>query len=202
MNNEVKKGRPKTFNTEHANKIAMEIYWEEGIENVSLNEICRKIGESKPSVYREYGGEQGLQLAAFKLYYKKRIEPVGKILLSPEGFVKNLHSAFECLINSHFEENKSYSCMYNKESLYPSKNLSAECKNFIEKKDKEIVGFLKEAILEAIDKKEINKDINIEIYSEYIFNQIKLIAALSNKKLPKSVLSGMVDLIIAPLRNN
>ena len=47
----------------------METYWKEGIENVSLNEMCRKIGESKPSVYREYGGEEGLQLAALELYY-------------------------------------------------------------------------------------------------------------------------------------
>jgi len=202
MHNKIKKGRPKTFNKEQANKIAMDTYWEEGLENVSLNAICRKIGESKPSVYREYGGEQGLQFAAFKLYYKKRVEPIGQILLGPEGFVKNLDSAFKCLINSHFKDNKNYSCMYNKESLYPSKNLSVECKNFIKKKDKEIVGFLKEAILKAIDKEEINKDVNIEIYSEYIFNQIKLIAALSNKKQPKSILSGMVDLIMVPLRNN
>ena len=55
-----KKGRPKTFNKSLASKIAMETYWKEGIENVSLNEMCRKIGESKPSVYREYGGEEGL----------------------------------------------------------------------------------------------------------------------------------------------
>ena len=33
-----KKGRPKTFNKAQASRIAMETYWKEGIENVSLNE--------------------------------------------------------------------------------------------------------------------------------------------------------------------
>jgi hypothetical protein len=36
-----KKGRPKTFNKSLASKIAMETYWKEGIENVSLNDMCR-----------------------------------------------------------------------------------------------------------------------------------------------------------------
>ena len=69
MNKIIKKGRPKTFNKDQANKIAMENYWKEGMGNISLNEICRRIGESKPSIYREYGGEDGLQLAALELYF-------------------------------------------------------------------------------------------------------------------------------------
>ena len=199
-----KKGRPKTFNKDQASKIAMETYWKEGIENVSLNEMCRKIGESKPSVYREYGGEEGLQLAALELYYKHRVEPVGKILFGAEGILAGIKSTFDFLINDHFKDEKmGAACMFNREGMHPSKNLSVMCKNFIEKKDKENMSFLKEGLKRAVDKKELNKGINIDTYSVYIFNQIKLIASLSNKsQLPKSTLREMVDLIITPLLPN
>lgn len=199
-----KKGRPKTFNKAQASKIAMETYWKEGIENVSLNEMCRKIGESKPSVYREYGGEEGLQLAALELYYKDRVEPVGKILFDAESILVGIKSAFDFLINEHFKDEKmGAACMFNREGMHPSENLSVMCKNFIEKKDKENMSFLKEGLKRALDKEYLNKGINIDTYSVYIFNQIKLIASLSNnKQLSKSTLREMVDLIMIPLFPN
>ena len=199
-----KKGRPKTFNKAQASKIAMETYWKEGIENVSLNEMCRKIGESKPSVYREYGGEEGLQLAALELYYKHRVEPVAKILFGAEDILAGIKSAFNFLINDHFKDEKmGAACMYYREGMHPSKTLSVICKNFIEKKDKENMSFLKEGLKRALDKEYLNKGINIDTYSVYIFNQIKLIASLSNnKQLSKSTLREMVDLIMSPLLPN
>ena len=201
MNKIIKKGRPKTFNKDQASKIAMETYWKEGIENVSLNEMCRKIGESKPSVYREYGGEEGLQLAALELYYKHRVEPVAKILFGAEEILVGIKSAFDFLINDHFKDEKIVAaCMYNREGMHPSENLSVMCKNFIEKKDKESMFFLKEGLKRALDKEDLKKGINIDAYSVYIFNQIKLIASLSSKgQLPKSTLREMVDLIMTPL---
>ena len=201
MNKVIKKGRPKTFNKDQASKIAMETYWKEGIENVSLNEMCRKIGESKPSVYREYGGEEGLQLAALELYYKHRVEPVAKILFGAEEILVGIKSAFDFLINDHFKDEKIVAaCMYNREGMHPSENLSVMCKNFIENKDKENMSFLKEGLKRALDKEDLKKGINIDAYSVYIFNQIKLIASLSSKgQLPKSTLREMVDLIMTPL---
>ena len=201
MNKVIKKGRPKTFNKDQASKIAMETYWKEGIENVSLNEMCRKIGESKPSVYREYGGEEGLQLAALELYYKHRVEPVAKILFGAEEILVGIKSAFDFLINDHFKDEKiGAACMYNREGMHPSENLSVMCKNFIENKDKEHMSFLKEGLKRALDKEDLKKGINLDAYSVYIFNQIKLIASLSSKsQLPKSTLREMVDLIMTPL---
>ena len=58
------------------------------------------------------------------------------------------------------------------------------------------------SIIKAIDVGVLSKDINPSIYTEYIVNQIRIIATLSDKKVAKSVLNGMVDLIMQPLKNN
>ena len=84
----IKKGRPKTFSKINAEEIAMNVYWKEGIDNVSLNEICRKIGESKPSVYREYGGDEGLKLSALNLYLEKRVGTLSKLLSEKNFFFR------------------------------------------------------------------------------------------------------------------
>lgn len=46
----------------------MDAYWADGPDAVSLNEVCRRAGVSKPGLYREFGGEDGLMDAALEHY--------------------------------------------------------------------------------------------------------------------------------------
>lgn len=61
-------GRPRTFDSGHVVDVAVESYWTDGVEAVSLNEICRRAGVSKPGLYREFGSEDGLMDAALAHY--------------------------------------------------------------------------------------------------------------------------------------
>lgn len=53
----------------------MDCYWREGADGVSLNEICRRAEVSKPGVYREFGGEDGLMDAALERYATTVLAP-------------------------------------------------------------------------------------------------------------------------------
>jgi len=46
----------------------MDAYWREGIEALSLNEICRRAGVSKPGLYRAFEGEDKLLDAVLECY--------------------------------------------------------------------------------------------------------------------------------------
>jgi len=61
------RGRPRTMSPEALLQVAVKAYWHEGPE-VSINAICERAGVSKPSLYREFGGEDGLTLAALESY--------------------------------------------------------------------------------------------------------------------------------------
>ena len=68
-------GRPRTFDTNHVVEVAVESYWADGVEGVSINEICRRAGVSKPGLYREFGGEDGLMDAALQRYAETVLAP-------------------------------------------------------------------------------------------------------------------------------
>lgn len=68
-------GRPRTFNRGRVIETAVESYWRDGVDGVSLNEICRRAGVSKPGVYREFGGEDGLMDAALEYYAATVLAP-------------------------------------------------------------------------------------------------------------------------------
>lgn len=62
------RGRPRTFARDHALDVAFEGYWREGLYGMSVNEVCRRAGVSKPGLYRAYGSEDGLTDAVLRRY--------------------------------------------------------------------------------------------------------------------------------------
>lgn len=68
-------GRPRTFDRGRVIDVAVESYWTDGVQGVSLNEICRRAGVSKPGLYREFGGEDGLMDAALEHYAQTVLAP-------------------------------------------------------------------------------------------------------------------------------
>lgn len=84
------RGRPQTLDRQHTLEIAMASYWSEGIQGVSMNEVCRRSGVSKPSVYREFGSEDGLMQAVLEHYRATVLAPLLGLLTSDLPFAEVL----------------------------------------------------------------------------------------------------------------
>ena len=84
------RGRPTTLDRSRAVRIATECYWRDGLYSTSLSEVCRRAGVSKPSVYREFGGEDGLMLAALEHYIELATIPLMSVLASDIPFTEAL----------------------------------------------------------------------------------------------------------------
>lgn len=80
------RGRPKTLDRDHVLDVAMNSYWKEGIGSLSLNEICRRSGVSKPGLYREFSNEDGLMKAVLIRYQEQVLSPVQEMLNSDSPF--------------------------------------------------------------------------------------------------------------------
>ena len=66
----------------------MENYWREGPHALSVNEVCRRMGLSKPSLYREFGGEDGLLDAALEHYWKTVLAPLAAYFTPNHSFAE------------------------------------------------------------------------------------------------------------------
>ena len=54
----------------------MDHWWRHGVSSSSLNEVCRRVHLSKPALYREFGGQDGLMNAALAHYEEQVVNPV------------------------------------------------------------------------------------------------------------------------------
>ena len=89
-------------------RVATEAYWHEGPE-VSLNAICQRAGVSKPSLYREFGSEDGLTAAALDHYAAMVRGQLRDLLSSELGFTAKL----EALIAFASEDSRNeHGCLF------------------------------------------------------------------------------------------
>lgn len=89
------RGRPKTMNAETVLDVAMGAYWRSDPGDVSVNSICKMAGISKPSLYREFGSEDGLSRAVLDRYAEQVLSEIFVILHGGGG----LHETLAALID-------------------------------------------------------------------------------------------------------
>ncbi|MFM8443631.1 MAG: TetR/AcrR family transcriptional regulator [Methylococcus sp.] len=90
-----RRGRPITRNREQVLETAMNAYWRDDRAAVSVNAICTLADVSKPSLYRDFGSEDGLTEAVLGRYAQIVLEPLEALLSSPIGFATKLEALID-----------------------------------------------------------------------------------------------------------
>jgi AcrR family transcriptional regulator len=94
------RGRPKCFDREKALDAALLLFWEQGFEQTSVDEVATAMGIGVSSLYSSFGDKEALFLAAVKHYQSGRGSVYNKAVIegktAREGFSKLLEvSAIE-----------------------------------------------------------------------------------------------------------
>lgn len=89
------RGRPKTFDRARTLDVAIDSYWRDSVDSVSVNEICRRAMISKPGLYREFGDEDHLMDAALAHYHETVLGPVLATLSDDRPFRETLDSLID-----------------------------------------------------------------------------------------------------------
>jgi AcrR family transcriptional regulator len=89
------RGRPRTMNAEQVLDVAMTAYWQSDPADVSVNAICQMAGISKPSLYREFGSEDGLSRAVLDRYAEQVLSEMFVILHGGQGLRETLDALID-----------------------------------------------------------------------------------------------------------
>jgi AcrR family transcriptional regulator len=70
------RGRPRSFDRDKALERAMHVFWKQGYEATSVNDLTRAMRINPPSLYAAFGDKEHLYLEAVDRYQRSRLEAV------------------------------------------------------------------------------------------------------------------------------
>lgn len=164
------RGRPKTLNKEYILNVSMQAYWEEGIEAISLNEICKRANVSKPGLYREFGNDDGLIKAVLIHYQEEVLKQIHQIFREDKPFKEVLDKYILMLT---VESPNLNGCLFlrSRDSNYP---LGEESQKQIELIQKDFSNSFTKWIEQAKEKNEFPENISTELAVNYIDSQVSI----------------------------
>lgn len=92
------RGRPTTLDHAVVLKTALLEYWTYDPYSVSIADICKKTGTSKPAIYRAFGSDDGLKAEVLSLYQTLAVEPLLEIFASSKSFDESVDAVTAFLL--------------------------------------------------------------------------------------------------------
>ena len=90
------RGRPRTFDPDQVLEKAMQLFWSQGYETTSLQDLLLATGLSKSSLYESFGNQQSLFEAAFTRYFDRRAKQMRERLEQADSPLDFIHG---CLLS-------------------------------------------------------------------------------------------------------
>lgn len=165
------RGRPKTLNRDHTLTVALHAYWREGIHAVSLNEICRKAKVSKPSLYREFGNEDGLMKAVLIAYQKTVLTPILRMVTTDTPFRETLDNlvSFVTTVHDHQELPKGCLLVKMRESRM---RMGEATREQIDRAQKQVLTVYEDWVERSKAKGEFSADMSSQFAATYMDAQL------------------------------
>ena len=170
-NSNAPRGRPRTLNRDHVLNVAMQAYWHDGVDNVSVNEICKKANVAKPGLYREFTNEDGLMKAALQSYQKKILAPLFEALKADAPFRETLGYIVASITMENHDEQAPKGCLMAKmrqSRSYMGAGTQAEISHIHE----QVLDALHDWVLRSKTKGEFTADLPPKLAATYVDAQM------------------------------
>ena len=105
------RGRPKKLDRNLILQSALMEYWTKGPSNVSINDICKLTGASKPGVYREFSSDDGLKKSALETYQALAVQPLLDILHLDKPVPETIDAAISFITQDRKSMNIPNGCL-------------------------------------------------------------------------------------------
>ncbi len=188
-------GRPKTVDRQGSIELAMDAYWREGIHTLSLNEVCRQSKLAKPSLYREFGGEDGLMSAVLGHYRTLIISPMLQALELPLSFGE----LSEALIDRMTAESENPAgCLFTEMRLAHAR-LGPITQGKLRDLGQERLGALEDWYRRALEQRQVKSSISPALAAQYLDTQLAAILLQLGAGVPAEAVKAQARLALGAL---
>jgi len=188
--------RKKEFDEDAALLKAMELFWEQGYEKTSMQELVSHMGIHKGSMYDTFGDKHSLYLKSLKRYIEMLDQSVMQRMADTRSAKEAITVLFETTI--HQKEELPYGCFIVNTAVELAKH-DAEAIEMVHLRWSHTEKLIHDLIVQGQQSGEFSKTLNAEGLSSYLLNALIGLRVMVKTICDKEKLNQIVEINLSVL---
>ena len=191
-------GPNKQFDQDEALNKALQLFWENGYEATSMQELVDAMGINRASMYQTYGNKHALYVASIDRYIENSVAIFKQTLADPGSPLENLRGLFQLFIVGSLE-GEMRGCFLNNTAIELGPHDATMAKK-VRDAWVEFENVFAALIRRAIDMNEIKPDADVRQLAQLLNINLQGLLAQTKTNTAKEKLFDSVNTLIALLR--
>ena len=191
-------GPEKQFDRNIALKNALDVFWLQGFEATSMQDLVSAMGVNRASMYQTYGNKGELFIAVLDQYIDSSLKMIKDTLEAPGSPLGNIHALFKLLL-MHSAENNMSGCLMGNTAveLGPHNPLAAEkVRNFWSQFEE----LFNSTLERAIDNNELSQNIDTKKLATFINSTFQGLLIKTKVNVGKNNILNDIDTLFSLLK--
>lgn len=167
--------RTTEFEPDVALKSAMDVFWDKGYFDTSMDDLINEMGVARYGVYNTWGNKRDLYLAALKKYFSNRVAILNSVLGKPDASLPEIKAFFAMLMSQ--QSGKNSGCFACNAAIELAAH-DEEVSQLVRKMFSKLANVFRKVLKNAKDKGELKTDLSINELAEYLANIIRTAAVM------------------------
>ena len=190
--------RNREFDEKVVLRKAMELFWKQGYEKTTMQDLVNYMGIHRRSIYDTFGDKRSLFLASLNYYETFVIETFTGIISNSTTVKKAVRDVFNYVIQSAELDVYPTGCLSVNAAVELSL-LDPDIKHIVTKMFKDTEVMFEQMLEEGQKKGELNEELNPQITAQFLHNNLVGLRVMVKTNYSKEELESILDLMLKVL---
>lgn len=171
--------RPREFEPQEALQTAIEVFWEKGYFDASVDEVVKRSGVAKYGIYGTFGTKRELFILALRQYGKDRRHDIQRAIHEPNASLPQIREFFtnapKRVTN---RDNDRRGCLLCNTGVELGAN-DAEVRAIVNEFFDELAGVLEGCLERAVQNKELGADADVGRTAKFLATEFRVLLMLA-----------------------
>lgn len=190
--------RNKEFDEAVVLKKAMEVFWKQGYEKTSMQDLVDHMGIHRRSIYDTFGNKHSLFLSALAEYESMVSDSLSKTINHTQTTKQAVRAIFNTVINTAESTDSPVGCLAVNTATELA-SIDLDIKQIITKMFKSTEQMFKDILEEGIEKGELSPSLNAQVTAQYLHTNLVGFRVLVKTDYTKEELEEILNLVLKVL---
>ena len=190
--------RPREFNPNDVLQTAIELFWEKGYYNSSVDEVVRQSGVAKYGIYGTFGSKRELFKKALKQYASDRHRDIQSPIRKPDASLPEIRQFFKRAVEIMTEDDARRGCLIVNSGVELGFR-DAEIRDFVTNFFHETEGVMEHCLTKAVELGQIEDLSDISALAAYLITEFRTALMLAGSGYSRREIQAHMDIALRVL---